>query len=120
MCEGRWFDKPDSIEAARRQLMQLRGKSHELVTAVVCMKDGVEIWHHVARPRLLMRSFSDAFLEDYLVREGDAVLACVGGYRLEGLGVQLFDAVEGDHSAVLGLPLLPLLGFLRQHGVLMG
>ena len=120
VCEGRWFDKPDSIEAARRQLMQLRGKSHELVTAVVCMKDGVEIWHHVARPRLLMRSFSDAFLEDYMVREGDAVLACVGGYRLEGLGVQLFDAVEGDHSAVLGLPLLPLLGFLRQHGVLMG
>ena len=119
VCDGQWFDKPEGIEAARQQLMMLRGKSHVLVTAVVCVKDGVEIWHHVARPRLMMRAFSEAFLEDYLVREGHAVLACVGGYRLEGMGVQLFDAVDGEHAAVLGLPLLPLLGFLRQHGVLM-
>jgi len=65
-----------------------------------------------------MRAFSDAFLEGYLAAEGDAVLSCVGAYRLEGLGVHLFDEVQGEHAAVLGLPLLPLLGFLRQHGVL--
>ena len=65
-----------------------------------------------------MRAFSDTFLDAYLAAEGEALLSSVGGYRLEGPGAQLFDAVEGDHAAVLGLPLLPLLGFLRQHGVL--
>ena len=118
VCDGQWFDKPESAEAARRQLLMLRGRPHELVTAVVCMKDGVEVWHHLARPRLVMRAFSDAFLDRYLAEEGTAVCACVGGYRLEGPGIQLFDAVEGDYTAILGLPLLPLMGFLRQHGVL--
>ena len=91
---------------------------HILETALVCMKNEQIIWHHVARPRLTMRPFSDEFLETYLALEGDAVLSSVGAYRLEGLGVQLFDAIEGEHSAILGLPLLPLLGFLRQNGVL--
>ncbi len=118
VCGDAWFDKPDSIEAARRQLLLLRGRTHELVTAVVCMKDGAEIWHHVARPRLAMRAFSDEFLDAYLGLEGERVTESVGGYRLEGPGVQLFDRVEGEFAAILGLPLLPLLGFLRQHGVL--
>ena len=118
VCEDRWFDKPESLEAARRQLMLLRGKSHTLVTALVCRKDGAEIWHHVATPVLRMRPVSDAFLDGYLALEGDQVLASVGAYRLEGPGIQLFDTIDGEFSAILGLPLLPLLGFLRQHGIL--
>jgi septum formation protein len=119
VCGDEWFDKPDSVEAARRQLLLLRGRTHQLVTAVVCMKDGSEIWRHVARPVLAMRSFSDAFLDAYLAAEGERVTESVGGYRLEGPGAQLFDRVEGEFAAILGLPLLPLLGFLRQHGVLL-
>ena len=120
VSDGVWFDKPASPEQAREHLLFLRGKTHRLVTSVVCLRDGNRLWHHVVEPRLTMRSFSDAFLTDYLSIEGDAVTETVGAYRLEGLGVHLFDRIEGEHSAILGLPLLPLLGFLRQHGVLTG
>ncbi len=116
VCEDRWFDKPTTMADARAQLQALRGRAHTLVTAVLCQRGGQRLWTHIARPKLTMRSFSDSFLDDYLAREGEAVLSSVGGYRLEGLGVQLFDAVVGDQSSVLGLPLLPLLGFLRQTG----
>jgi septum formation protein len=119
VCDGEWFDKPDSVAAARRQLLLLRGRAHSLVTALVCRKDGVEIWHHVVTPTLVMRLFSDTFLDAYLQEEGERVMESVGGYRLEGPGVQLFDDIQGEFSAILGLPLLPLLGFLRQHGTLM-
>ncbi len=118
VCDGVWFDKPGDVDEARRHLQALRGRSHELVTAVVCLRGGERIWHHVARPRLTMRGFSDTFLEGYLAAEAMHVTQCVGAYRLEGPGVQLFDAVDGEHAAILGLPLLALLGFLRQHGVL--
>lgn len=118
-CGDAWFDKPGSTDNARAQLQALRSRPHRLHTAVACLRDGREVWRHVAEPRLRMRRFSDAFLEEYLAAEGDAVLGCVGAYRLEGLGVHLFEVVEGEHAAVLGLPLLPLLGFLRQHGVLL-
>lgn len=120
VCGDAWFDKPEDRGGARGQLRTLRGQTHRLVTAVTCLRGGQEVWRHVAQPRLRMRAFSDAFLEDYLAAEGDAILSCVGAYRLEGLGVHLFDEVEGEHAAILGLPLLPLLGFLRQHGVLAG
>ncbi len=120
VCDDAWFDKPEDLDGARRQLRTLRGQLHRLVTAVTCRRGGREVWRHVAEPRLRMRAFSDAFLEDYLAAEGDAILSCVGAYRLEGLGVHLFDDVQGEHAAILGLPLLPLLGFLRQHGVLAG
>ena len=119
VCEGAWFDKPADITAARAQLVRLRGRRHGLVTTVTCWRDGVCVWHHVARPMLTMRALSDAFVDAYLAQEGDACLASVGAYRLEGLGVQLFDQIEGEHAAILGLPLLALLGFLRQHGVVM-
>jgi septum formation protein len=119
VCEGQWFDKPPDIAAARSQLQRLRGREHELVTALVCHRAGQRIWQHVAKPRLRMREFSDAFLDAYLAAEGDALLTSVGAYRLEGLGVHLFDRIEGDQPAILGLPLLPLLSFLRQHGVLL-
>lgn len=119
VCQDRWFDKPPDMAAARDHLLALRGKPHELVTAVVCWRHGERVWQHLARPRLTMRNFSDEFLDAYLAAEGEAVLGSVGAYRLEGLGVQLFSAVEGEHSAILGLPLVPLLGFLRGHGVLL-
>ena len=118
VCDGAWFDKPPDLPAARAQLLQLCGRRHELATAVTCWRGGRPVWRHLAHPALTMRAFSDAFLDAYLAAEGEALLSSVGGYRLEGPGAQLFDAVEGDHAAVLGLPLLPLLGFLRQHGVL--
>ena len=118
VCEGEWFDKPADRAAARAQLLRLRGRTHTLVTAIACLRDGAEIWRHVAEPRLRMRPFSDGFLDDYLEAEGDALLSSVGSYRLEGRGIQLFDSVEGEHAAILGVPLLALLGFLRQHGAL--
>lgn len=118
VCEGRWFDKPPHLDAARAHLLALRGRTHELVTAACCMRAGQVVWHHVATPRMRMRAFSDAFLDAYLALEGPRVLSSVGAYRLEGPGIHLFDRVDGDHASILGLPLLPLLGFLRQHGVL--
>ncbi|WP_439599313.1 Maf family protein [Falsiroseomonas sp.] len=114
----RWYDKPADMAAARRQLLALRGRMHELVTATVAWRDGQRIWQDVTTPRLTMRDFSEDFLDAYLAEEGEALLASVGAYRLEGLGVHLMAKVDGAHSAILGLPLLPLLGFLRQHGVL--
>ncbi len=119
LCNGRWFDKPATLAEARDHLLALRGQSHTLMTAVVCQRGNQRVWHHVARPLLAMRDCSDAFLDAYLEAEGASLLACVGAYRLEGLGLQLFDSVTGEHAAILGLPLLPLLGFLRQHGVLL-
>jgi septum formation protein len=118
LCDDVWFDKPGNLGEARAHLRRLRGRSHTLVTAVVCQRGQTPIWQHVATPRLTMRGFSDDFLEAYLAAEGEALLSSVGAYRLEGLGVHLFDRVEGEHAAILGLPLLALFGFLRQHGVL--
>ncbi len=118
VCDGAWFDKPADRAGARAQLQALRGRSHTLVTAVLCRRGDTRLWHHVAQPKMHMRAFSDAFLDMYLSAEGEAVTTTVGGYRLEGLGVHLFDSIDGEHAAILGLPLLALLGFLRQHGVL--
>ena len=118
VCDDRWFDKPADMAEARAHLLALRGRTHTLVTAVLCQHGAHRLWHHIARPRLTMRPFSDAFLADYLALEGANLTTTVGGYRLEGPGAHLFDAIAGDHSAILGLPLLPLLAFLRRHGVL--
>jgi nucleoside triphosphate pyrophosphatase len=114
VCNGVWFDKPVDVAAAREQLRALRGRVHVLVTAVVCHHGAGRVWHDVASPRLTMRDFSDHFLNCYLALEGDAVIETVGTYRLEGRGIQLFDAVEGEYWAVLGLPMLKLLGFIRS------
>lgn len=118
VCEQAWFDKPADLAAARMQLRSLRGKTHVLATGVVCHHGGRRVWQHIAQPRLTMRAFSDDFLDAYLTAEGESVLGSVGAYRLESRGVHLFDRIEGNHSDILGLPLLPLLGFLRQHRVL--
>lgn len=117
--DGAWFDKPADLVAARAQLLALRGGAHTLETAVVCHRHGREVWRHLARPRLVMRDLSEAFLDEYLAAEGRAVLSSVGAYRLEAGGALLFERIEGEHAAILGLPLLALLAFLRQHQVLM-
>lgn len=117
-CDGLWYDKPESPDDARRQLQSLRGKTHRLTSAVVAVRDSRRLWHHTESARLTMRAFSDAFLDSYLEQAGEAACASVGAYQLEGLGSQLFLTVEGDHFTVLGLPLLPLLDFLRENGVL--
>lgn len=118
VCEGAWFDKPPDLPAARSQLLSLKGRMHELVCGAVIVRDGVRVWHTVDRARLTMRDFSDAFLEDYLASVGEDALRSVGGYQLEGRGAQLFTRVDGDFFTVLGLPLLPVLGYLRQAGLL--
>ena len=117
ICGDEWFDKPVDVDDARGQLQRLRGRQHTLVTAVSVVRDEAEIWGEVVCPQLTMRPFSDAFLERYLEQAGDGILACVGGYEAEGLGGQLLAEIKGDWFAVLGLPLLPLLGFLREHGL---
>ncbi|MBE9604522.1 Maf family protein [Acetobacteraceae bacterium H6797] len=118
VCGDRWFDKPVGMEGARGHLTALRGKTHQLVNGTVIWRRGQRIWQNVSTPKLTMRDFSDEFLEAYLAVEGEAVLASVGAYRMEGPGMHLFSKVEGEYAAILGLAMLPLLGFLRQHGVL--
>jgi len=110
------LSKAPSIKEARAALRRLRGRTHELHSAVAFAEKGKVTWTHVATARLTMRDFSDAFLEDYLTRAGDRVSQSVGAYELEGLGVQLFDKIEGDYFTVLGLPLLPVLAELRTRG----
>ncbi|WP_207455732.1 nucleoside triphosphate pyrophosphatase [Azospirillum sp. SYSU D00513] len=116
-CDGQWFDKPATRDGARDQLRALRGKPHRLISCAVVVRDGERLWHQTDRARLHMRPFTDAFLDDYLDQAGEDILHSVGAYHLEGLGAQLFHRVEGDFFTILGLPLLPLLGFLRVHGV---
>ncbi len=117
-CDGRWFDKPTDLKIAREQLLALRGKKHQLMNSLVVALGGARIWHFANSPEITVRDFSDAFLDDYLTHVGEAALHSVGGYQLEGLGAQLFTKIDGDFFSILGLPLLPLLGFLREHAVL--
>jgi septum formation protein len=116
VCGGQWFDKPKDMAVARAQLAALRGKRHELPTAVAVARDGAVLWHAVETPSLTMRAFSDAFLDDYLAKLGEKALSSVGAYQLEGTGAQLMARVEGDHFTIQGIPLLPLLDFLRGQG----
>lgn len=117
-CGDVWFDKPPDRDHARAQLVSLRGKTHELISSAVGVRDGSRLWHHTDKAWLTMRAFSDAFLQSYLTGSGTDILGSVGAYRLEGAGVQLFSRVEGDFFTVLGLPLLPLLEWLRAQGIL--
>ena len=114
--DGIMFDKPESREALKSQLKALAGKTHNLWSAIVIAQGGVPIWRHIERCRMTMRSLSDDFIDDYIDAEGDVLLGCVGGYRIEARGVQLFNKIEGSHFGILGLPMLPLLDFLRTRG----
>ncbi len=114
--DGVAFDKPENRAEARQQLLRLRGRSHELVTAVAVAKNGEIVWRITVVPRLTMRRFSEAFLDDYMKCAGEDVLRSVGAYQLEGLGAQLFERIEGDYVSVFGLPLMPLMAFLREQG----
>lgn len=112
----RYFSKADTIDEARQTLVTLRGRTHELVSSVAVVENGGDVWQATDSAFLTMRGFSDAFLSDYLANAGDILTSSVGCYALEGVGVQLFERVEGDYFTVLGLPLLPLLARLRTLG----
>jgi len=116
--DGEVLNKCETLDEARIQLKRLRGRAHRLLSAAVLARNGAVIWRFVDEATLVMRDLSVDFLESYLARESEAVLSSVGGYRLEGLGVQLFERIEGDYFSILGLPLVPLLAALRNQGVL--
>ena len=115
---GVWLEKPGTPDGLRAQLRLLRGRAHRLVSAVVAARDGQPLWRHVEAATLTVRDFSDAWLEEYVAACGNDVLSSVGGYHVEGLGVQLFTRIEGDQFVVRGLPLLAVLGWLREAGEL--
>jgi len=116
--EGNLLSKSPDMDVLAALLRRLRGKPHALVTAAALARGGQVVWRHVEEARLFMRNFSDGFLAGYLAREGKGVLSSVGGYRLEGFGAQLFERIEGDYFAILGLPLLPVLAALRKEGAI--
>lgn len=115
---GVLYDKPADLAEARSHLAAIRGRGHALHGGIVAAERGEVVWRATETSRLWMRDFSDAFLDSYLARSGAALLASVGAYQLEGEGAQLFERIEGDYFAILGLPLLPLLGFLRERGAI--
>ena len=116
--DGTMLSKPRSRDEAFRQLRMLSGRVHLLHSAAVVVKDGERLWGITESAALSVRPLSDAFLADYLDREYEAIRWSVGGYRIEGIGAQLFDRIHGSHFAILGLPLLPLLAFLREQGLM--
>jgi septum formation protein len=112
------FDKPGDAARAREQLQRLRGKPHQLHTAAALAEGGKIVWRRVEVATLYMRPFSDAYLDAYLAEAGPSIFGTVGGYEIEGRGIQLFERVEGDHFTIIGLPLLALLAELRKRGVI--
>jgi septum formation protein len=114
--KGKIFGKPMSKPEAIQQLMQLRGGTHQLLSAIVAYHQGEPVWRHVGKARLTMHIFSEPWLIGYVDRNWDSIRHSAGGYLLEEEGVRLFSAVEGDYFTILGLPLLPLLGYLRARG----
>jgi septum formation protein len=116
--DGLAFDKPSSSDEARQQLLSLRGRRHVLHSAVAIARAGETVDEFVGVARLTMRMFTEQFLDGYLRVMGDRVTGTVGGYEIEGPGLQLFEVIDGDHTTILGLPMLPLLDVLRRHGVL--
>lgn len=116
--EQQIFDKPVSEDDARDQLLKLRGKQHRLETAVCVTRDDHLLWAHSETAYLKMREFSLAFLGNYLAEQGAQLLTSVGGYKIEGTALQMFESIEGDFFSILGLPMIPLLNFLRQEQIL--
>ena len=113
-CDQKWFDKPENKQQARENLLFFRGKKHHLNAAICVVLNGQRLWHLNDPAEMHVRDFSDSWLDWYLDHVGDEICDSVGGYRLEGPGAQLFTAVRGDYFTVLGLPLLPLMAYLRN------
>lgn len=118
-CDGAVHHKPADLDAARRQIAALSGRTHQLHSAFVLVRDGEIVTEGLQTASLTMRPLSEAFITAYVATAGETLLSSVGGYQLEGLGIQLFEAVEGDHFTVLGLPLLSVLEALREQGLLL-
>jgi len=116
-CDGVWFDKPHDRADAAMSLKTLAGRAHDLVASVCVVRGGAVLWHHSDRATLRVRALDDGFIERYLDAAGQTALDSVGAYQLEGLGANLFTRIDGDYFTILGLPLLPLLDFLRGHRV---
>ena len=117
--KGKVFDKPNSLEDARQQLMAFRNNTHSLYSALTCSIAGEPIWSFCDEAKLTMRNFSNAFLSQYLTQIFHTYSSSVGGYKLEETGINLFDKIEGDYFTILGLPLLPLLDFFRQRQIIL-
>lgn len=116
--DGTILDKPRDRDDAHAHLLRMSGRRHDLVSAAVIAEGGRPVWRHVEAARIHVRALSDPFIAAYLDAEWPAIAGCVGCYRVEGPGVQLFDRIDGSHFTVLGMPLLPVLGYLRQRGVI--
>ena len=114
--DGDWLEKPGTTGGARIQLGQLSGRTHRLISAVVVALGGARAWAHVDVAHLSMRALDAPAIDSYLAEAGPEILGCVGCYQIESIGVRLFERIEGDHFTILGLPLLPLVNFLRLHG----
>jgi septum formation protein len=114
--DGERLTKPEDMEAARRQLLSLSGRTHHLHAAIACARGGEVIWEHLETASLTVRKLEPGFVGRHLARAGPGVLGSVGAYQLEGPGIQLFERIEGEYFTILGLPLLPLLAFLRSEG----
>lgn len=114
------FHKPADMEAARRHLLKLSGRTHHLNSAVVLVRNGEALWRHVGIASLTMRKLDPGFIGRHLAHVGDKALSSVGAYQIEGEGIQLFEKVEGDYFTIVGLPLLPLLEELRKLGAIDG
>lgn len=117
VCDDQIFAKPATATAAAQHLHALSGKTHQLITAAVIFRQGQRIWHHIESANMYMRPLDDDFITAYIEAMGDAALHSPGAYQIEGLGAHLFSQITGCHYAILGLPLLQILGFLRPHGL---
>ncbi|MDD7971864.1 Maf family protein [Roseinatronobacter alkalisoli] len=118
--KGACLEKPETAQKARAQLLQLRGQTHQLLSAAVLYQNGEPVWRHVGVARLTMRQFSDSYLDSYIARNWPGISESVGAYKLEEEGVRLFAQVQGDYFTILGLPLLELLNYLSLRGVIEG
>lgn len=117
VCEGQIYGKPTSLTAAKKQLLALSGKRHQLITAVILFDKGKRIWHHIARPEITFHKLDEALIDDYLHHFGQEALNSPASYYLEGPGIHLFADIFGDYYAILGLPMLALLPQLKLHGL---
>jgi septum formation protein len=120
VLDGVIRNKSRTMEEARASLQQFRGREHTLISAICCAENNAIVFSHQESAKLRMRMFGDGFLNEYLKRCGSDVLTSVGGYKIENLGIQLFESVEGSHFTILGMPILPLLDFLRSKGIVAG